>query len=206
MLSQKQIERNLKSQQGSKDSYQKRINNYNLNPKKCKQCNGNLPYNKRQNKFCGHTCSAIFNNRGVRRHGNPKNKICDNCGNPILNKGKFFCSMNCCLEFKRKKYEEDLILNGKFKDAFKADRPKQYLIGKYGHKCMICGIEKWREQPVPLVFDHIDGNSDNWNVENCRIVCRNCDGQLDTFAGKNVGKGGKRVKKWLEYKKNKIDK
>ena len=64
---------------------------------------------------------------------------------------------------------------------------------------MICKNTEWMKQPIPLVLDHIDGNSDNWNVDNCRLVCRNCDGQLDTFAGKNRGKGGSRSKKWMQY-------
>lgn len=37
-------------------------------------------------------------------------------------------------------------------------------------------------------MDHIDGNSDNWFYNNLRLICRNCDGLLSTFAGRNVGK------------------
>lgn len=30
--------------------------------KKCKQCNNSIPYNDTNNKFCSHSCSAIFTN------------------------------------------------------------------------------------------------------------------------------------------------
>ena len=45
------------------------------------------------------------------------------------------------------------------------------------------------DKSIPLVIDHVDGNSDNHSFNNFRLVCRNCDGQLDTFVGKNKGKG-----------------
>ena len=39
-----------------------RILEYNNNPKLCKECKSALPYEKRNNKFCSNSCSAIFNN------------------------------------------------------------------------------------------------------------------------------------------------
>ncbi len=36
---------------------------YNSNPKKCKECGLNLPYEKRNNLFCNHSCSASYNNK-----------------------------------------------------------------------------------------------------------------------------------------------
>lgn len=35
----------------------------------------------------------------------------------------------------------------------------------------------------------IDGNSDNGKVVNLRLICRNCDGLLPTFAARNKGNG-----------------
>jgi hypothetical protein len=35
---------------------------YNLTPKICLQCNSNIPYDLRNNKFCNHSCSATYNN------------------------------------------------------------------------------------------------------------------------------------------------
>lgn len=66
---------------------------------------------------------------------------------------------------------------------------KKYLENKYGHKCMICGLSEWMNQTLPLVCDHIDGDSKNNNLNNFRIICNNCDSILPTFKGKNRGNG-----------------
>lgn len=48
---------------------QKRIEIYNECPNKCIQCNSVLNYEKRKNKFCSHTCAAVYNNnKGNGRH------------------------------------------------------------------------------------------------------------------------------------------
>lgn len=41
---------------------QKKIENYNLNPKCCKNCNVVIPYEKKQNSFCGNSCAAKISN------------------------------------------------------------------------------------------------------------------------------------------------
>lgn len=43
--------------------------NYNLSPKKCIGCNTNLSYEKRGNKYCTLSCSAIFNNKKRTANG-----------------------------------------------------------------------------------------------------------------------------------------
>ena len=59
--------------------------------------------------------------------------------------------------------------------------------GLLENKCQLCGLEsEWKGKPIVLRLDHINGtNSDN-RLENLRMVCPNCDSQLDTFAGRNT--------------------
>lgn len=54
--------------------------------------------------------------------------------------------------------------------------------------CDECGLSTWRGKPVPIVIDHLNGLRHDSRLENLRLLCRNCDGQTDTFAGKNHGK------------------
>lgn len=38
-------------------------------------------------------------------------------------------------------------------------------------------------------MDHIDGNSENNDLDNLRLICCNCDAQTSTYKAKNIGKG-----------------
>lgn len=54
----------------------RKINKYNLAPTLCAHCQKPLPFNKRKNKFCSHSCSATTNNFLPRKRGPiPKVKL-----------------------------------------------------------------------------------------------------------------------------------
>lgn len=53
------------------------------------------------------------------------------------------------------------------------------------YKCVICGIDKWMNAPLILEMDHIDGNRDNNEWNNLRLLCPNCHSQTETFGSKN---------------------
>lgn len=56
-------------------------------------------------------------------------------------------------------------------------------------RCAICGQGLiWNGERLTLILDHIDGNNRNNRLENLRWVCPNCDIQLPTSRGKNIGK------------------
>lgn len=43
----------------------------------------------------------------------------------------------------------------------------------------------WNNKPLTLILDHIDKCRDNNIPENLRLLCPNCDSQLDTKGGRN---------------------
>lgn len=78
-------------------------------------------------------------------------------------------------------------------------RVKDHLIHINGNTCSICKTTDWFGVPVPLVCDHIDGNSSNYSYENFRLVCGNCDMLLPTYKGRNRGKGRKSLQIGAEH-------
>lgn len=48
-------------------------------------------------------------------------------------------------------------------------------------KCLWCGLSEWRNQPLLLEMDHIDGNRQNDVRENLRVLCPNCHSQTATY-------------------------
>lgn len=192
----------------------------------CLNCNKEHDGSYGSGKFCSQKCARAFSTKEKREEINKKvsktlggtgqtyKYICFYCGKEIRRTRKNrnnikFCNNECRRKYSHKEYERMIVENKTFQynDNVPEDkirrRAKQYLIEKNGHKCQMCGTETWFGNPVPLVFDHIDGNSDNNLVENCRIICRNCDGLLPTFTYKNIGKGRskQRAKKLKKYSK-----
>jgi hypothetical protein len=78
---------------------------------------------------------------------------------------------------------------------------KKVLLYLRGKKCSICDNSEWLGKPIALIMDHIDGNSDNNQVDNLRLVCPNCDAFLPTYKSKNRGNGRfSRRKRYAEGK------
>lgn len=57
--------------------------------------------------------------------------------------------------------------------------------GLKARRCELCGQgEIWRDAPMSLILDHINGVANDHRLENLRIVCPNCAATLDTHCGR----------------------
>ena len=198
-----QEERLKKALIANKKAKKDRVAQYDVSPATCANCEQKLPYDKRKNKFCSHSCAASYNNcghsSGNLKHGDFAKKPCLYCGKTTDNTK--FCSNDCFVSHRRKARIDEFVSSGMA--SGNPHTMKSYLVEMRGRRCEICEIEKWRSEEVPLVMDHINGKPSDNRLDNLRLVCGNCNMQLPTFAGRNVGKGGGRPyrkKRYLEGK------
>ena len=124
---------------------------------------------------------------------------CLNCGKDCRNK---YCCNDCQLDYQWKMRKIEIEKSGCFLQNEKNDQKvrriaKKYLTEKHGNKCSICGTEEWLGKPILLLVDHIDGNVDNYNIDNYRLICSNCDATLPTYKNKNKGNGRSSRRKLL---------
>ena len=114
---------------------------------------------------------------------------CKLCGKTIPQKNKSGYCGDC---YKKMKEEEKIK---KWKETGETGTKagsmirgciRRYIYQKQDNKCAICGMKNtWNEKELHFVLDHIDGDaSNNWE-SNLRLICPNCDSQLDTFKSKN---------------------
>ena len=154
-------------------------------------------------------CNKEINNKGsltaheMSCHSNPnkiKHKRSDKAGaqkgNVPWNTGKHDADK---ISARRKNIVENGDLS-KYCEAVARRYAKNYLIEVMGNKCSICGTIEWQGKPVPLVCDHISGDSTDNSIENFRLVCCNCDAQLPTYKSKNRGKGRKYDREYRQKK------
>lgn len=134
-------------------------------------------------------------------------KKCKFCNTELTNRrAKYYCS-NKCQGLYRRKEKNDLISFNDDNRSIPHRALRNYLIDKYGAKCMggptedtkDCRWDKINPHSglCPIELEHIDGDSSNNSLENLRLLCPSCHSLTATYKGLNRGKG--RHKRKMRY-------
>lgn len=126
---------------------------------------------------------------------------CKNCGREFEteNKKAELCSNQCIAEYRHKEsYKDFLENNDKYcRGNYTPKYFKKEFMNEQGDACAICGCKpEHNGKPLVFILDHIDGNAANNRRDNLRMICPNCDSQLETFKSKN--KNSSRRNYWKE--------
>ena len=127
-------------------------------------------------------------------------KTCSNCGKKLDNRNITGFCRDCLTQKRQEKKVEDWLSTGNVGmgvDTTIRGAIRDYILKDQENKCAICGILNiWNDKELKFVLDHIDGNAANSCRENLRLVCPNCDSQLDTFKSKNKHSARNARKDW----------
>lgn len=190
----------IESAKGAAERKQKRINDWNADPKLCKFCEQAISYKNRRNDFCSQSCGAKYHNTS-RGFELAENKLftCLFCSKEFRVNGSGehkYCSRDCMFSYHWQETKNQLLKDGDDNSSANVIG-KKYLTEIHQGKCQICFGNEWCSQPMPLVLDHINGNPYDNNLTNLRVICHNCNAQTPTFTGRNKGNG--RVERAKRY-------
>ena len=122
--------------------------------------------------------------------------ICKNCKIELNTRQHKYCGNNCQLEQQYhiyisawKRGERDG--NRGLKTRLLSKHLKRYMLEKYNEQCVECGWSRRHKitGAVPLEVDHIDGDAENNQESNLRLLCPNCHALTPHFRNLNRGRG-----------------
>ena len=147
---------------------------------KCLNCKKQLITTIKENRqFCNKSCSASHTNTFTKVK--IKNKCLD-CNAEIA---RTMVRCKIC-GAKNQQHKRDLrVIDGTSKIA----GCKSYILRTRGHRCEDCQLTEWMTKPVPLELEHVDGNSENNDLKNLKLLCCNCHALTSTYKGRNIGNG-----------------
>ena len=188
----------------NKSTREQALRRYYDNPNRCKHCGeiiviryDDTAADVRKRTFCSEKCSHEHSKVTTKE----SNK-CSICGKEISNHNQSGLCQICL----KKKNNEDKIQKWKetgdtgcIAASTLRNCIRDYIFENQNRRCAICGIGSiWNGQELHFILDHIDGNAANNFEDNLRLICPNCDSQLDTYKSKNKNSARKHRKKYYD--------
>ena len=184
-----------------------RLSEYKKEPILCKYCNVDLieslkPGQKlpslKHRSFCNNSCSASYcNGRREIRGRACCRAVCEYCQLPCKNK---YCNIDCQ---KAARYQKKLQV-WRETGFIPPNTLRKYLFKLNNNSCSQCGwnLVNSVTGKCILEIDHIDGNCENNEESNVRLLCPNCHSLTPTYKALNKGSG--RASRRLRYQKEKL--
>ena len=156
----------------------------------CLYCGKEIIGGDYRKKFCNSSHAASYNNKGVVRNGEPKNKHCLYCGKELKKGQTKFCSSEHQKLYRYREYiqrwksGEETGLIGKYEIAANV---RQYIFEKNNNECEICHknyINPYTGNSV-LQIHHIDGDCTNNREENLQLLCPTHHAMTENFGRRN---------------------
>lgn len=185
----------------NKSTREQSLRKYYNNPNRCKHCGEIIivRYNDkvtdvRKRTFCSEKCSHEYSKV------NKESRACLVCGVKISNHNQSGLCPSC---LKKKNNEEKIQKwketgdTGCIAASTLRNCIRDYIFEKQNRQCAICGMNNtWNGQELHFILDHIDGDAANNFESNLRLICPNCDSQLDTYKSKNKNSARRHRKKY----------
>lgn len=122
--------------------------------------------------------------------------ICLSCHKTLAHHSSKYCSNQCQRDYQHNEYIREWQAgkqngNRGINTYNISQHIARYLLKKFNGCCSLCG---WHEvnpvtKAVPLEIDHIDGDANNNNEMNLRLLCPNCHSLTPNYRNLNKGKG-----------------
>lgn len=158
---------------------------YEKNPKRCKKCNNNIEFKKRNGIFCSYKCS----NSHLYSQENRK-RLSDSMKKTYNEHPEIRLAIKEKLTGRKLSEEEKTLRRSKRRSSKEVKKElKDILIEETNNKCMICGYDGYfekRKSKTILEIHHIDGDPKNNEMTNVQLLCLNCHAKTDSYR-RNTG-------------------